>query len=225
VDPVSPWLQVVEDYFIRWVATGSTWHVAETSYTCAYAMAALEGVRPGMGWGDQAVSHLLRQQAALVTKEGIWLRRSEDGSRHEFLNWSRGIAWYLLGLARSIPLLPPHSALIAEFTRASRWILGLQREDGLWGVFVHERDSLPDTSGSAGIAAALAIGVRQGWLPSEFQLPTRKCAKTLDLFLTDDGFLTGVAQSNKGGEDLQRGPLRVMAQFGLGPYGILLRYL
>lgn len=225
MDPGSPWLPIGEDFFTRWVAAGSTWHVAETSYTCAYAMAALNSIRPGIGWGDRAIAHLLRQQAALVTTEGIWLRRSEDASRQAFLNWSRGVAWYLLGLARSLPLLPPHFALISEFIRASRWILQYQRNDGLWGVFVHEQESLPDTSGSAGIAAALAIGVAQGWLPPDCRRSSLKCRQALESYITDDGFLTGVAQSNKGGEELQRGPLRVMAQFGLGLYLLLLRHL
>ena len=41
-------------------------------------------------------------------------------------------------------------------------------------------------------------------------------------YVTPDGFLTGVAQSNAGGEQLQREGYRVIAQFGAGLTGQLI---
>ena len=44
----------------------------------------------------------------------------------------------------------------------------------------------------------------------------KKTLDTLWTCLTPDGLLTGVAQSNRGGEKLQRGSYRVLSQMGMG---------
>ena len=91
-----------------------------------------------------------------------------------------------------------------------------QKADGLWNVFA-DKPALPaDTSGSAGIAAALAIGAQQGWLDH-----TAKSAATTTLagsqpHLTPNGLLGGVSHANKGGEQLLRGNYRVIYQMGMG---------
>jgi len=222
--PLSPWLAIAADFFRDWSEVRSSWHVAETSYTCAYPMAVLALIRPGEGWEQRAADHLLRQCQTLASSEGIWLRRSESGDRAEMKNWSRGIAWYLLGLARSLPLLPKNPALEIEFQRAALWVLGHQRADGLWGVYVDEPELDPDTSACAGIGAALAMGCRARLLPDNCLPAAQATLGTLQRHLTPDGFLTGVAQSNKGGENLQRGSHRVMAQFSLGLLLLLRRF-
>lgn len=44
------------------------------------------------------------------------------------------------------------------------WTIARQREqDGLWSVFTNKPKLKPDTGGSAGLAAALAIGHAEGW--------------------------------------------------------------
>lgn len=48
------------------------------------------------------------------------------------------------------------------------WTIARQREqDGLWSVFTNKPKLKPDTGGSAGLAAALAIGHAEGWLGQE----------------------------------------------------------
>ncbi|RIK19189.1 MAG: hypothetical protein DCC53_14270 [Chloroflexi bacterium] len=73
-----------------------------------------------------------------------------------------------------------------------------------------------DTSGSAGIAAALALAARHGWLPDTARAAASETLDALHSTLTPDGFLGGVAQVNKAGEGLQRDPYRVISQFGMG---------
>lgn len=77
-------------------------------------------------------------------------------------------------------------------------------------------DVLPDTSGSAGIAAAIAIGVNSGFLPKNYKKYPTQALRGLLPYLTPDGYLGGVAQDNRGGLELQRGPYRVLAQMGMG---------
>lgn len=74
----------------------------------------------------------------------------------------------------------------------------------------------PDNGGSAGIAAALALGVKAGLLSAAMREPAARAAQALSAALTPDGFLKGVAQVNKGGEALQRDDYRVISQFGMG---------
>ena len=234
VRPESPWLDVAEAFFQNWTEylrqdhAPSKRHVGESSYTCAYPLAVLGRVRPGKGWDRYAALHLLRQRDALSGADGLWLRRTKDGSFTEFYNWGRAHAWYLLGLARTLPLishLPEVDELRAEFLRACTWTASCQREDGLWSVFVHEPDLVADTSGSAGIAAAFAIGCQSGNLDDTFRVRARHALAALNGYLTPDGFLTGAAQSNKGGDALQRGDFRVIAQFAQGLYGQLIAAL
>lgn len=73
-----------------------------------------------------------------------------------------------------------------------------------------------DTSGSAGLAAALARAHTAGWLPVEARQAAQKAFAGLRKYLTPDGLLAGAAQSNKGGDGLQRGDYRVIYQMGMG---------
>jgi len=133
--------------------------------------------------------------------------------------WARGIAWQMLGFARTLRELNHRSDLadcIKSFQQLAAWVLPYQRDDGLWSVFVDQPQLTPDTSGSAGIAAALAIGAQQGWLDEDAKVAAAKTLAGLKLHLTQDGFLGGVAQANKGGEGLQRGEYRVIYQMGMG---------
>ena len=92
----------------------------------------------------------------------------------------------------------------------------LQRADGLWSVFVDQPGLTPDTAGSAGIAAALAIGANEGWLAPSAKIAAAKTLAGLKPHLTPDGFLGGVSQANKVGEGLQRGTYRVIYQMSMG---------
>jgi rhamnogalacturonyl hydrolase YesR len=91
-----------------------------------------------------------------------------------------------------------------------------QLPSGLWSVFVDEPDLLPDTSGSAGIGAALALAAKHGWLDASARTTAETCLTGLKQHLTPDGFLGGASQSNKGGPGLQRSDYRVIYPMGMG---------
>ncbi len=222
VEPGHPWLEIAAAYFrghsdeLRLVKHEGR-RVAETSYTCAYPLAAM-----GPDWADFALDHLRWQKDDLVERDELYLRRSHDGASKSHKNWARAYSWYMLGLARSLPLLPAAEDLRAEFRRIAEIALRRQLSDGLWSVYLDDASLVPDTGGSAGIAAALALGVEKGLLPRDpFLAAAQRARQGLGAHLTPDGFLAGVSQSNKGGEELQRGEFRVIAQFGLGLYGLL----
>jgi rhamnogalacturonyl hydrolase YesR len=84
-------------------------------------------------------------------------------------------------------------------------------------VFVDETNLAPDTAGSSGIAAALALGRRHGWLPASADASATRALDGLRGYFTSDGFLGGVAPANLGGgEPLQRSDYRVIFQMGMG---------
>jgi rhamnogalacturonyl hydrolase YesR len=188
---------------------------AEGSYTVAYPMAQIGVLRDEPSLIAAALEQL-RARKVLFEDDGLALRLSADG-RRTFVNWARAAAWYLLGLARTLAILPnPPADLREEFARAAQWAVRRQNRNGVWHTFLDAPDVLPDNGGSAGIAAALAIGVKAGLLSPAMRPPAAQAAQALSSALTPDGFLSGVAQVNKGGEALQRDDYRVISQFGMG---------
>ncbi|MDR6555353.1 glycoside hydrolase family 88 protein [Paenibacillus qinlingensis] len=198
---------------------------AEGNYTLAYPMAVLAKQRGRLDLARLALRQLEARQK-LTLGDDLYLRYHQDGS-YSFRNWSRAYAWYLLGLARTLKELDGadflmndemHAiqALKQELRRVSRISMSYQLPSGLWSVFLDDPDTGPETSGSAGIAAALAIGVEMGLLDKDALAAATLAKEALTPYLTQDGILSGVSQGNKGGESLQRGGYRVLSQMGTG---------
>lgn len=209
------------------VQDGST-IVAEANYTVAYPMAVLRGLRGDREFGERACVQLREAARRLVDGAGnVYLRHNEQTGERTYLGWARGMAWYLLGMAATLDALPAAERpadLVEELRRALGWAVGYQRADGLWCGFLPEAEVAPDTSGSAGIGAALRIARRMGvGEPSWEGAADRALAGCVNR-LSVHGFLGGVSQSNKkeGGEAFQRSAHRVSMQFGMGLMGVLL---
>lgn len=223
-EPGHPVLDKVVDFWLETrdsegcVQDGETTS-AEGSYTVAYPMAVV-GSSTGRKDLIQLALHQLRlRRERLWTGEGFYLRYYTSDRRRTYYNWARGLAWYMLGLMHSLITLKRSDLpddLLEECNRVSEWVITFQQSDGLWRCFLHEDGVLPDTSGSAGIAAALATGAEHGLLPSTMRTAAERTYVGLCDYLTPDGFLTGVAQSNRGGEELQRSNYRVISQMGMG---------
>ncbi len=163
------------------------------------------------------------RRESLRRPDGIWLRHHTDDSR-TFRSWARGVAWYLLGLTRSLKHLEDladTTDLKTELLVAAEWARRWQHPDGLWSNFLDDDTTTFDTSGSAGIAAAFARAAAAGLLPGDFRDSAERCWQGLLPHLTPDGFLDGAAQSNRGGEALQRASYRVLSPMGMGLMGQL----
>jgi unsaturated rhamnogalacturonyl hydrolase len=201
---------------------------AEGSYTVAYPMAVMARVRQDAALAEMAVRQLEVRRQLLTNADGdLYLRCYTDGSL-TFRHWARAHAWYLLGLIRTLMELREAGLssagadrCAAEFVRVSNIALSFQSTNGLWSVFLDEPSTGPDTSGSAGIAVALALGANFGLLPEHARLAAERALQSLLQYVTPDGILGHVAQSNKGGEALQRSGYRVMFQMATGLLGQL----
>ncbi|OAS17740.1 glycoside hydrolase family 88 protein [Paenibacillus oryzisoli] len=202
---------------------------AEGSYTIAYPLAVLAKLYKREDLALLAIQQLESRQQRLTSGTDLYLRLHEDGS-HSFANWSRAYAWYMLGLARTLRVLHEYDelgtmspairvrihVLKEELVRIAEVIRGHQSENGLWYVYVDEPQTGVETSGSAAIAASLAIGVQLGILDDSLLAVSKRVRDALTPYLTEDGFLHGIAQNNKGGEELQRSGYRVLSQMGTG---------
>ncbi|MFN3326722.1 MAG: glycoside hydrolase family 88 protein [Bryobacteraceae bacterium] len=207
---------------------GGTRIVAEANYTVAYPMAVIGAVRGDGALREQAVLQLRAARDRLVDTAGnLFLRHDESTGERTYLGWARGVAWYILGLAATLDALPDAERppdLLEELRRSLRWALQFQRDDGLWCAFLPESDVAPDTSGSAGIGAALRIARKLRAAEPSWEQAARRALQGCLGRLSPHGFLTGVSQSNKreGGESFQRSPHRVSMQFGMGLLGAFL---
>jgi unsaturated rhamnogalacturonyl hydrolase len=210
--PEHPGVELAAEFGRRFEDRGAV--STEGCYTVAYPLAVIARQRRDAGLRAAALAVLRRRREVLAAPEVIW-QRGLPGDLH-FPNWARGVAWYLLGLVYSMRFLGPERDILDEFRRAARFSLALRMGNGLWPVFADDPHTGVDTSGSAGIAAALAMGARAGWLGGVEREAARQAKQALDGWLTPDGFLTGQAQENKKGEELQRSRYRAMMQLGLG---------
>ena len=188
---------------------------AEGSYTVAYPMAVYAMKTNNEELRKTAIMELLLRRDRLVVGDDLYLRSYNDNTK-SFKNWARAYAWYMLGLIDTIRELGGHVELEAEFQRIATIALCCRNAEGLWPCFLKEPETNTETSGSAGIAAAFAKGYRFGILGEDFYTSAQEVYDILKNYLTSDGFLGGVSQMNRGGENLQRGGYRVISQMGMG---------
>ena len=226
LEPQSPLLEIALN---AWAKRHDAEHAildgqhtsSEGTYTVGYPLAVIARLRNDEALAQLALTQLRVRQARLFDGKMFW-RTSEprDGVvKKGNRAWARGVAWQMLGFARTLRELKHRNdlaELIASFQQLAAWVMPYQRADGLWSVFVDKPELTPDTSGSAGLAAALAIGAQQGWLEATAKTAAAKTLTGLKRHLTPDGYLGGVSQANKGGEELQRGSYRVIYQMGMG---------
>ncbi len=200
---------------------------AEGSYTIAYPMAVLANTWNRSDLAKMALQQL-RIREKLVYEGNNYLRYYPNDNNRTYKNWARGLSWYMLGMVRTMGLLKDRENiddLIEELNRVAGFVLSYQKESGLWNCFLDNQNTIADTSGSAGISAAIAAGIHEGFLPHTLKKNTEKTWQGLFPYLTPDGLLSGVAQSNRGGEALQHSDYRVISQMGMGLMGQLYAYL
>lgn len=203
----------------------------EGLYTLAYPLTVLgntlkrpELLEMGLIEAEERVRHLTTEDS--VYRMGSRTKGVEELNR----NWSRGVVWFLLGLVRTAEQLtnsplkndPRVIRLIEAYKHSAAIVLRYQQKDHSWKAFMHLENTFYETSGTAGLAAALAIGHRLGWLPEFDTDRLDKVYRRLLKSMTPDGFLTHTTQHNAGSYELmQMGEYRVISQYTLGFVGLI----
>jgi unsaturated rhamnogalacturonyl hydrolase len=118
----------------------------------------------------------------LYFRDATYLGKNEANGRKLF--WSRGNGWVMAGIARVLDYLPKNhpsrSQYVAQFREMAAAVIKVQGDDGLWrsGLLDASAYPLPEVSGSAFIAYALAWGVNQGILDRQIYTPAAHRAWT-----------------------------------------------
>jgi unsaturated rhamnogalacturonyl hydrolase len=114
-------------------------------------------------------------QAHLYSRDATFLDKKEANGKKLF--WSRGNGWVMAGLVRVLEEMPANyrdrGRYVTQFKEMSESIAAIQSSDGLWRTGLLDADSypLPEVSGSAFFAYALAWGVNEGILDRATYLP------------------------------------------------------
>jgi rhamnogalacturonyl hydrolase YesR len=233
VRPEHPVTELFANFIPRFMAemNQKQHYSCEGNYTFNYPMMVTALAKNREDWINQVWENLRNWQDALRQHDGLYLRN--NAGKLTYRNWARGCCWYSLGLVRTLEAAAEKGVtlpddLLEEVNDVLSWLLAQQRADGLWSNFIDEQAMMPDTSGSAGIAAAMTIAANAGMLEETLAHSCLQAANyTLDTvlhYVTADGHLTGVAPNNKAesGTTLQRQTYRVTMQFGTGLLASLL---
>lgn len=200
----------------------------EGCFTLAFPLAVCGAALDEPAWWEVAWQTCARRWDFLYRGDLVFQRAYHDG-RSYMANWARGTAWLMLGTAQTALQLPPdhpgRAELASRLTRIVPLLLQHQRPDGLWSVFTGQPDLPAETSGSAGIAAGLALAVKAGWLGTEALQAAQRCAQGLEGFLEPDGCLGGVSQHNPASEVALQTHYRIRAAWGTGLFAQLIAAL
>jgi unsaturated rhamnogalacturonyl hydrolase len=192
----------------------------EECYTVSYPLAVLARTFNRPDLTDLAIKTLQSRIDLLEKENRIYQRGTENGELF-FENWSRGVAWYLLGLAKTLRHLPEskeRELIKKSFQNSVEKVVKYQQSNGLWYNFFHQPETGFETSGTAGIAAALNYGIKHNLLNNSYKKVVKNAEKGLIPYFTPDGYLTGTAQVNKAeaGSQLQQNGFRIISPYTLG---------
>ncbi|WP_159474976.1 glycoside hydrolase family 88 protein [Dyadobacter sp. 3J3] len=190
----------------------------EECYTVSYPLAVLAKTLNRPELAQLAIQTLMARITLLEKGNSIYQRGTEQGELY-FENWGRGVAWYLLGLVKTLAHLPESdekTVIRTAFQKAAEKVMAYQQPNGLWYCFFHKPETGLETSGTAGIAAAFSYAFQHGLVDKKVKACAVKAENGLLSYLTADGYLTGTAQVNKGGDALQENGFRIISPYTLG---------
>ncbi|MBV1856849.1 MAG: glycoside hydrolase family 88 protein [Nannocystaceae bacterium] len=101
--------------------------------------------------------------AHLQSRCGLFRHARLSPDRRAPVHWLRGNGWAAVCLVELLDVAP---GLRAAFERQANVLLDRQCKSGLWPTIVDTPTSPSETSGTALVAYALALGARRGWLAS-----------------------------------------------------------
>lgn len=202
---------------------------AEGLYTLAYPLSVMGHALKKPELFERSLIEAEERIALLLTNNAIYRMGSRSKGVEEInRNWSRGVVWFLLGLvqtAESLGRSPLGSdsrvkKLKEVYQESARIVLKFQQLDDGWKSFMDLEETGFESSGTAGLAAALAHGHRLGWLPEFDKKRLARVHQRLLKSMTPDGFLAGTTQHNAGSYELmQKGTYRVISQYTMGLLG------
>jgi unsaturated rhamnogalacturonyl hydrolase len=151
---------------------------------------------------DLAVREVLAHARRLQDPAtGVWYH-GWDANRNDHLSgafWARGNAWVAVAATELLRWLPPdhprRGEVVAVLDRQLRGLVVLQARGGLWHTVTTRRDFYLETSGSAGIVAALWRALEAGWIADDAlaRAAAEAGRRAVQAKVAPDGTVTGVS--------------------------------
>jgi unsaturated rhamnogalacturonyl hydrolase len=164
------------------------------------AILARTGRMPGRGRDlDRAADILVSYAERLQREDGIFTHFT-DGQRP---TWGRGNGFAALGLMEVLTSLPAtHPArakVLAIYQRQMRALQLMQAPDGTWRQIIDDPGSYREESATAMVMAAMARGVRLGWLDKTYRPVIDRAWRALAAHITEDGGIIDICTSTGAG--------------------------
>ena len=144
---------------------------------------------------DMAARHVAFMQQIVLRPDGLYRHQASAEAA-----WGRGNAFPALGLALTLSDFPTdHPAyprLLASFQQHMAMLARFQDENGMWRNVIDRPGAYPEYSATAMIAAAMARGIRTGWLErAKYQPLVDNAWRGILLRTSTDGRLVDVCES------------------------------
>ncbi len=149
------------------------------------------------GYAEEALRQINRHSAWLQDPvTGLFFHDVEPATGvRSAAFWARGNGWALLALSdtlRHCPRdLPGWSDALTSYQRLAAGLLQHQHRCGLWRIILGADEAHLETSGSTMILAALACGMRDGWIDSATRAPIVRGWQELQTWIDSHGALQG----------------------------------
>jgi len=144
---------------------------------------------------DMAARHFAFMQKIVRRPDGLYRHQASTDAA-----WGRGNGFPALGLALTLSDFPkdhPEFApMLAEFQRHMKALAPFQEENGMWREVIDLPGAYPEYSGTAMIATAMIMGMRNGWLERAVYQPlVDKAWQAIVIRTGSDGRVFDISES------------------------------
>jgi rhamnogalacturonyl hydrolase YesR len=147
---------------------------------------------------DLAARTLRHYAARLQRRDGLFVHSPE--APHA---WGRGNGFAALGLMEALTALPAEhpgrAAILAAYRAQMAALARAQGADGAWRQLVDRPESYREVTASAMTLAAMARGLRLGWLDRTYERTVSRGWDSLSGRIADGGALAGVCTGTGAG--------------------------
>ncbi len=137
----------------------------------------------------------------LQNEDGLYQHATDSPHR-----WGRGNGFASLGLMEALTWLPAdhplRAALLARFRKQMAALKPHQTPEGTWRQIIDRPESYREVTATAMNLAAMARGVRLGWLDGSYRAVVDRAWSGLSARIADDGGLTDVCAGTGPGPTL-----------------------
>ena len=144
---------------------------------------------------DHLAAMLISYAGRLQREDGVFVHFTEGR-----VAWGRGNGFAALGLTEALTSLPaahPSRANVLEiYRRHMNGMRAMQAPDGMWRQVVDEPGAYREESVTAMTLAAIARGIRLGWIDAKTYRPVVESAwRALAAHITEDGAVVDICTS------------------------------